>query len=98
MTMRLEVDFPRPLTLEQRTAFLLVVSALAKTKRIAFVRGHQGAVVAGEALSAMRLREVLTEEGIAVEAVRSSLAESGPGVVEEGTEAAKRERVRPIGR
>ncbi|MBA3709201.1 MAG: hypothetical protein H0W83_10330 [Planctomycetes bacterium] len=98
MTMRLEAAFARPLTREQRTSFLLVVSALAKTQRIRFVRGDQGAMVSGEALSARHLRQVLEAEGIAVEWVRTSLDEAQLATVEDGPEGAGKERVRPIGR
>ncbi len=96
MTMRLEVAFAKPLSREQRTRFLLVVSALAKTKRIAFVRGDFAAVINGEALSAAAVRAALVEEGLVPESMASSLAE--PGAVETVGDGAPRERVRPIGR
>jgi hypothetical protein len=92
--MRLEVSFARPLPREDRTRVLLVVSALAATKGVRFVRGDQGAVVTGEALSAAVLRRALTEEGIPVEAVVSPVDEA----TEEGADPSRRERFRPIGR
>jgi hypothetical protein len=92
MTMRLEVVFPRPLTGDERTRFLLVVSALAATKRVSFARGDQAAQVVGEALSVAVLRRTLAEEGIAVEAILAAVDEpevaADPG----------KERFRPIGR
>ncbi len=96
--MRLDVAFARPLTREQRTVFLLVVSAMANTTRIAFVRGDHGAVVAGEALSAARLREVLVEEGLVPESISSSVDAVGEASADGTSERATRERVRPIGR
>jgi hypothetical protein len=94
MTMRLEVGFARPLGRDERTRVLLVVSALAGTRRVQFVRGDQGAVVTAEALSAAALRRVLAEEGIAVEAVVAPVEEPA----EEGVDPSRQERFRPIGR
>lgn len=96
MTMRLDVTFAKPLSREQRTRFLLVVSALAKTKRIAFVRGDFAAVISGEALGAAAVRDALAEEGLIIESITSSLAEA-VGAESAGA-GAHRERVRPIGR
>jgi hypothetical protein len=94
MTMRLEVGFARPLGRDERTRVLLVVSALAGTRRVQFVRGDQGAVVTAEALTAAALRRALAEEGIAVEAVIAPVEEP----TEEGVDPSRQERFRPIGR
>jgi hypothetical protein len=94
MTMRLEVGFPRPLTREDRTRFLLVVSALAATKRVTFIRGDQAALVTGEALAAATLRRVLTEESIPFETVVGQAEEPADPAADTGA----RERFRPIGR
>lgn len=96
MTMRIEVGFPRPLGSADRTRFRLVVSTLAGTKRIAFVRGDHGAVVWGEALSAGAVRQALVEEGLVVETVASSL--DAPDEAAAPTGASAGERYRPLGR
>ena len=92
--MRLEVSFPRPLTRDDRTRFLLVVSALAATRRVTFIRGDQAALVTAEALEPATLRKALAEDGIAIEGVVGPVAEPA----EPAAAAGGKERFRPIGR
>jgi hypothetical protein len=94
VTIRLEVSFPRPLTREDRTRFLLAVSALATTKRVTWVRGHQGALVSGEALTAAVLRRALAEEGFPIEGIAGPVDEPA----DPAADPTGRERFRPIGR
>ena len=100
MVMKLEIDFPKPLSAAQRTTVLLALAALPKTARSRMVRGGFGMVVMGEALGVDRVRSALAEEGIAVEAIRTSLhAEEDLRVDEVSDEhPAGKERLRPIGR
>jgi len=99
MAMRLEIAFARPLDRPTRLRVLSGIAALAGADSVGWRRGHQAAVVTGEALDAARLRAVLREEGVAVEAIRSSLADAVPVEGDEVDEnGEKRERVRPPGR
>jgi hypothetical protein len=94
MTMRLEVSFPRPLAAAEQIRFLIAVSALAGAKRIRFLRGGYAAVVSGEGMSTPQLRRAVTEEGLSIESLRSSLS----GDEDPAPAAPPVERYRPIGR
>ncbi|TVR46999.1 MAG: hypothetical protein EA402_01895 [Planctomycetota bacterium] len=100
MAMRMDVDFPRPLSREQRTAMLLALAALPKTSRVKLVRGGHGIVIMGEALGLDRVRSALEDEGLVIEAIRTSLAAEEDLLVDEVSDAhpAGKERLRPIGR
>ncbi len=97
--MRLDVEFARPLSRDDRLRATLAVAALAKADRIRFARGDRAAIILGEGLSAARLREVLVEAGLTVDAIHSSLVEAEEAQVDDvpvpGTAV---ERVRAIGR
>jgi hypothetical protein len=93
MSMRLEIAFARPLDRPTRLRFLVVAAAQAKTTRVGWRKGHQAAVITGEALDPAAFRALLADEGIAVESLRSSLADPAPA-----EDAGLRERLRPPGR
>lgn len=99
MAMRLDIDFPRPLDKAGRLTVLVALAGLAKSQGVRFARGDHSAVLLGEGLSARRVREVLGEHGIAVEAVRSSLDEEEDARADDVlANPDQPERVRAIGR
>ncbi len=99
MAMRLVVAFVRPLTREDRLRATLAVAALAKADRIRFSHGDRAATVMGEALSAARLHEVLTEASLPIESIVSSLLEAEEAPLDDApVPGAAVERVRAIGR
>jgi hypothetical protein len=99
MAMRLDIDFPRPLDKAGRVAVLLALAGLAKSQGVRFTRGDHGAVVLGEGLSVRRVREVLAEQGVVVEDVRSSLDQEEDARSDDLlADPAQPERVRAIGR
>lgn len=100
MTMRIDVDFDRPLTREQRTEFLLIVAGLAKSRAAAWRDGGHGAVVTGTALGRERVAEALAATSLPVTAVCSSLSDDEDAVADDTPAAAGsgRERLRPMGR
>ncbi len=99
MSMRLDVDFARPLGKQDKLRLLLAVATLAKSRRVRFVRGDHAAVVLAEGLSERRLREVLAEHGFTPESVRTSLDPDEDARADDAPEdPANKERVRAIGR
>ncbi len=101
MSMRLDLDFSKPLKQEQRLSLKLALAALAKSKRVSLVDGGRGAIVIGEAMSCSRVRQALAEMDLGVEAIRSSLNEDEDAVVDETQSLAAgnpSERLKPIGR
>ena len=99
MVMRLDVDFSRPLSKQDKLRLLLAVATLAKSRRVRFVRGDHAAVVMGEGLSERRVREVLAEHGFTPESVRTSLDPDEDARADDAPEdPANKERVRAIGR
>ena len=99
MSMRLDVDFTRPLNKQDKLRLLLAVATLAKSRRVRFVRGDHAAVVMGEGLSERRLREVLNEHGFTPESVRTSLDQDEDARADDPPEdPSQKERVRAIGR
>jgi hypothetical protein len=98
MAMRLDVDFARPLSAAEKVRLSLAVAALAKSERVRFARGDRAVLVIGEALSAMRLAEVLAQEGFAVESIRSSLVEAEDLQADDLPGVGGKERLRPLGR
>ena len=92
MTMRVELNFPRPLSFDERTRILLAVGALAAAKRVAFARTGYSATIHGEGLSARRIETLLREAAIRFESVQSSLAEA------DGPDAGAVETFKPPGR
>ena len=97
--MRLDVEFARPLSREEKALVLLAAAGLAKSDRVRFLRGDYRVVVMGEGLSIRRLRAALAEQGLGPTQVRSSLGEDEDAHADDvpGGEAPG-ERVRPIGR
>jgi hypothetical protein len=99
MAMRLDIDVPRPLDKAGRVAVLVALAGLAKSQRVRFTRGDHGAVLLGEGLSIRRVREVLAELGVVVEAVRSSLDDEEDARADDLlANPDQPERVRAIGR
>ena len=99
MAMRVDFDFPRPLDKAGRVTVLLALAGLAKSHGVRFARGDHSAVVLGEGMSVRRVREVLAEQGVAVEAVRSSLDDEEDARADDVlVDPAQPERVRAIGR
>jgi hypothetical protein len=99
MAMRLDVEFARPLSREEKTLVLMAAAGLAKSDRVRFLRGDYRVVVMGEGLSVRRLRTALVEQGLGPTQVRSSLGEDEDAHADDlpGAEAPG-ERVRAIGR
>lgn len=98
MSMRLDVEFPKPLSVGERRLVAMVVATLAKTDGVRFIHGDRSAVILGEALSARRVRELFTEHGVDVTAINSSLDSDEDARVDDAPETVERERVRAIGR
>jgi hypothetical protein len=99
MSMRLDVDFARPLGKQDKLRLMLAVATLAKSRRVRFVRGDHAAVVMGEGLSERRVREVLAEHGFTPESVRTSLDPDEDARADDPPEdPGQKERVRAIGR
>src|SRR5688572_18200387 len=99
MSMRLDVDFARPLGKQDKLRLLLALATLAKSRRVRFVRGDHAAVVLGEGLSERRVREALSEHGFTPEAVRTSLDPDEDARADDPPEEpGQKERVRAIGR
>ncbi len=96
MSMRLDVEFPRPLDAAARTRLHLAAMGLAKVKRIYIGRSGLRAAVIGEALSAAKLRAALTEEEVAVSAITSSLSPEEDARLDDLGQGG--ERVKPVGR
>lgn len=96
--MMLEIAFARPLSQADRRTVLLTLAALARTERVRFARGGWTAQVYGEALGAERVRRLLSDEGLLVESVRSTLAEEVDRTADDDGAAGGAERVRPPGR
>jgi hypothetical protein len=99
MSMRLDVDFARPLGKQDKVRLLLALATLAKSRRVRFVRGDHAAVVLGEGLSERRVREALSEHGFTPESVRTSLDPDEDARADDPPEdPGQKERVRAIGR
>jgi hypothetical protein len=99
MAMRLDVEFARPLSRQDKSLVLLAAAGLAKSERVRFLRGDYRVVVVGEGLSVRRLRAALVELGLGPTQVRSSLGEEEDAHADDlpGGDAPG-ERVRAIGR
>jgi hypothetical protein len=94
MGMRLEIAFARPLSLEQQRRCLMAVAALAGARSLHFSKGGYRALIHGESLSSLVVRQVLLDEQLPLEAIadpQASGAEELPG-------EPQRERLRPLGR
>ena len=100
MAMRIEVDFEKPLTREQRSGFLLAMAVLPKTSRVRFLEGGFKAQVMGEALGLDRIRSALNDEQVPFAALRTSLHEEEDLRADDVSDdhPAGKERLRPIGR
>ncbi len=98
MVMRIDVDFPKPLTAEDRTAAQLAIATLAKSERIVFSANGYSAVVYGIGMSIERVRESFDEMGVAVEQIHSSLNDEENAEADDVESGSTKERFRPIGR
>lgn len=100
MAMRIEVDFGKPLTADQRTGFLLAMAVLPKTARVRFVDGGFRAHVMGEALGLDRIRAALQDEAVPFAGLRTSLHEEEDLRADDVSDdhPSGKERLRPIGR
>jgi len=100
MAMRLDVEFQRPLRGGERSSFLLVIAALAKSRSVRWIDGGHVAVVLGEAMGRERVAELLRAEDLPLMEIRSSLNEDEDDEADDhdGDGGALNERLRPIGR
>jgi hypothetical protein len=98
MAMRIDLEFARPLTRQERMRLVLVLGGLAKTERVRFGRGDRSAVVLGEGLASMRIQQVLLEEGFACESIVSSLPADEDQRLDDLSAGPAVERVKPPGR
>lgn len=97
--MRLDVEFARPLSRDQRIQALVAIATLTKAQKVRFIHGDRTAVVLAEGLSRRRVQEVLTEMGLPPARVDTSLEDEADILCDdqEQDEAGK-ERFRAIGR
>ncbi|TVR13895.1 MAG: hypothetical protein EA401_05795 [Planctomycetota bacterium] len=100
MAMRIDLEFAKPLSREQRISLHLALAALPKTARVRVIKGGHAVVVMGEALGVDRVRAALQEEGVQAERIRTSLSDEEDLRADEISEDHPdgRERLRPIGR
>lgn len=83
MSMRLDLEFRRPLQPADRQKFLVAVALIAKTRRVYIDRTLLGAVIFAESLGKKRLMDALAEEGIEVTIVETSLDEAEDALCEQ---------------
>ena len=98
MSMRIDVDFERPLDGRQRVACSLAVATLVKGQRLRFINGDSTVVIYGEAMSAMKVHETLSSYDLPVTDVRTSLPSEEDREVDELDVGTNKERFKPIGR
>jgi hypothetical protein len=97
--MRLDVEFGRPLSREQRVQALVAIATLTKAQKVRFIHGDRTAVILAEGLSAHRALEALTEAGLPPERVDTSLdAESDAQCDDQELDETGKERFKAIGR
>ena len=98
--MRIDVEFERSLSLEEKNDMLLAVASLAKASRVFVGSDRRHAVIMGNALGRERVKEVLSEYEVPWVKVLSSLTEEEEEQADETLASAKqgKERLRPIGR
>ncbi len=96
MAMRVDAEFPRPLSQADRRRLVLAMACLSKSRRAFFCKGDHHMVVVGEALSARVVEAAIRTEGFLPTAVTSSLAPDEDARSDEP--AGGVEQVRAIGR
>jgi hypothetical protein len=97
--MRIDVEFPRPLSRAQRAQLLVAMSTLSKAQKVRFIKGYRAMVLMGEGIGIARVRDEITELGLTPERVESSLDPDIDAHCDDAAQdAANKERFRAIGR
>jgi precorrin-2 methylase len=97
--MRLDVDFSRSLSLEERNRVLVAVATLAKAQKVRFIRDATTAVIMAEGLSMRRVEEVLVEMGLPPQRIDTSLDPEADRMCDDlEQDPERKERIRAIGR
>ena len=100
MAMRIDIDFKKPLSKEERQLLTIEVASLAKSERLRVINGNYRAVIMGAAMSKEAISSVLEEAGLPVEKITSSLSDDENAEADEHPDdlGSAKESLRPIGR